>query len=83
MKYEDFMALTEEEQRAAYISQEELDNITAERDSYRDENTRLQADNAEIKKSEAETKKLNYTLARKLDTAPKKDAEELLHDMFK
>lgn len=52
--------------------------LTAERDSLRDENAQLKETNAQLTAETAETKKLNYTLARQLDTKPRATFEETL-----
>lgn len=60
--------MTEDEIRALQARNAELEtanaDLTAERDSFREENARLQAEAAERKKELEETKKLNFTLAR-------------------
>lgn len=75
--------MTTEELIALLDSQErELSNLTAERDSYREENDtlreRLTANTTELEA----VKKMNYTLARKLDTAPETTAEQEIIALF-
>ncbi len=83
MDYNTFMALPEDERREAYISLEDFNTVTAERDSFKTENETLRQVNKELQESEKKTKELNFTLARKLDTGSKaKDPVELLHEMF-
>lgn len=83
MDYNTFMALPEDERQQAYISLEDFNTVTAERDSFKTENETLRQVNKELQESEKKTKELNFTLARKLDTGSKaKDPVELLHDMF-
>lgn len=83
MKFDEFLKLSEEEQRAVYVDPEQLEQVETERDSYKDENEQLKKSNAELKESERETKKLNMTLARQVNVKPKRSSEEVLHDMFK
>ena len=83
MDYKTFMELSDEERREAYISLEDFNTVTAERDSFKTENDTLRQLNKELTESEKKTKELNFTLARKLDTGSQaKDPVELLHDMF-
>lgn len=84
MDFETYKGLTEDEQRAAFIDQETVDDLTAERDSFKNENDRLRKELQELKESERKTKEVNYTLSRQLNIGSKKqDSEELLHEMFK
>lgn len=83
MTYDEFMALSEEERRAAYIAQETVADLEAERDSFRTENDQLKASSAAAAEELKKTKELNYTLARKVNVAPTKSAEEYLHEAFK
>ena len=54
------------------------DDLTAERDSLREENAELIAARDAAQTEAQETKKLNFTLARQLDTKPKETFEDLL-----
>ena len=54
------------------------DDLTAERDSLREENAELIAARDAAQTEVQETKKLNFTLARQLDTKPKETFEDLL-----
>lgn len=54
------------------------DDLTAERDSLREENAGLIAARDAAQTEAQETKKLNFTLARQLDTKPKETFEDLL-----
>ena len=54
------------------------DDLTAERDSLREENAELIAARDAAQSEAQETKKLNFTLARQLDTKPKETFEDLL-----
>lgn len=56
----------------------ERDNLTAERDSLRDELTQMRETLTRAEAENAETKKLNYTLARQLDTRPQETFEDTL-----
>lgn len=84
MTYDEFRALPEDEQRAAYISSESLTDLEAERDSLKNENMDLRAQNKEIRDSEKKTKEMNYTLVRKLslDEGKAPDPCEILNNMF-
>ena len=86
MNFEDFKALTEEEQQAIFTSMEEkgilYDDMEAERNSFKSENEQLKAENSEVKAEIKKTKELNFTLARQFKSEPVKSAEDILHDMF-
>ena len=90
MTLEEFNKLTDEEKQLELdIANEEvnkklkeLSDLKAERESLKkelDEVNKLLDGN---KKELQATKELNYTLARKVDTAPKRSFEETLHDIF-
>lgn len=90
MTLEEFNKLTDEEKQLELdIANEEvnkklkeLSDLKAERESLKkelDEVNKLLDGN---KKELQATKELNYTLARKVDTAPKKSFEETLHEIF-
>lgn len=84
MDYDAYKSLSEDEQRAAYIPQSTVDDLTAERDSFKTENEQLREQIRQLQESERKTKEVNYTLSRQLNIgATKKDPEEVLHDMFK
>lgn len=83
MTYDEFMALSADEQRASFIESAALDDLTAERDSFKSENQKLTESVDEIKEELRKTKELNYTLSRKLSVEPKKSAEEILNELFK
>lgn len=87
MKLDEFNALSEEE-KATYLTsiettQKSLDDLTAERDSFKRENAeltaQLDANNKELKA----TKEMNFTLARKINTAPEQDDEQTLYEFLK
>lgn len=62
---------------------EEIGNLEAERDSFREENETLKADKTKLNEELANTKKLNFTLARTLDTGSQREsAEDILSKMF-
>lgn len=84
MDYKAFMELPEEDRQQAYISLEDFNTVTAERDSYKAENDSLRKQAQELRESEKKTKELNFTLARKLNTngAAPQDPVELLHNMM-
>ena len=87
MKLDEFNALTDEE-KATYLSsientQKSIDDLTAERDSFKTENSELQASLAASEKELKATKEMNFTLARKISTAPEPDAEADLYNFMK
>lgn len=53
-------------------------DLTAERDSLREENAELIAARDAAQTEAQETKKLNFTLARQLDTKPRETFENVL-----
>ena len=59
-----------------------VEELTAERDSLREENETIRQEMDQVRSEASETKKLNYTLARQLDTKPKKSFDETLIAMF-
>ena len=74
----EIVALQQElEQERARVS-----DLEAERDSLREELEQTRARNQELQTENSETKKLNFTLARQLDTKPKKTFDETLVAMF-
>lgn len=83
MTYEEFSTLSTEEQAAVFIDSKTVDDLTAERDSYKTENEQLQKQLTELKEDNRKTKEMNYTLTRKLSVEPRKTAEEYLNEMFK
>lgn len=87
MKLDEFNLLSDEE-KSAYLTsiettQKSLDDLTAERDSFKTENdnikAQLEANNKELKA----TKEMNFTLARKINTAPEEDADTTLYNFMK
>ena len=82
MKLDDFKTLSDSD-KENYLSsiettQRSLDDLTAERDSFRTENDdlkkQLEANGKELKA----TKEMNFTLARKINTAPQEDDDTTL-----
>ena len=85
MTYEELLNLEETEQQEAIRGAlEQLNNLQAERNSLVEENQRLREEAKAAKASEAKTKEMNYTLARRLDldSKPKKPIEEVMKEMF-
>lgn len=78
MEEVEIVAMQEQlEQERARVS-----DLEAERDSLREELEQARARNQELQTENSETKKLNFTLARQLDTKPKKTFDETLIAMF-
>lgn len=77
--------MTEEQLRTLLQSAaDQVNNLEAERDSFREENDRLKENEKKLSDDLQQTKKLNFTLARSLDTSGKtKSVEDTLHEMFK
>lgn len=79
--------MTEEEIQALQTALEErtneIANLTAERDSLKEENASLTASMEKQAAELAETKKLNFTLARQVDRSPKAGVEEVINSLFK
>lgn len=63
-------------------SQQRVNDLTAERDSLLEELAQVKDQNDSLIAENAETKKLNFTLARQLDTKPRQTAEQALVEMF-
>ena len=63
-------------------TQKTLIDMTAERDSLLEELAQVKDQNESLIAENAETKKLNFTLARQLNTKPRQSAEQALVDMF-
>lgn len=83
MTYDEFRALSEDDQRTAFIDSGTVDDLEAERDSFKNENDSLSAENKRLQEELRKTKELNFTLARKVSTEPKQSAEEVLNELFK
>ena len=87
MKLEDFNALTDED-KTTYLSsietsQKSIDDLTAERDSFKTENSDLKARLDTNSKELKATKEMNFTLARKVSSAPVEDDETILFNFMK
>lgn len=83
MDYDAFKSLSEDEQRAAYIESSAMDDLEAERNSFKDENESLTKQVKDLQEELRKTKEMNYTLSRKVAAEPVKSAEEILNDLFK
>lgn len=77
--------MTEEQLRTLLQSAaDQVQNLEAERDSFREENEILKENEKKLSEDLQQTKKLNFTLARSLDTSGRtKGVEDTLHEMFK
>lgn len=89
MTLEEFTALTPEEQAAILTDRDNLTaqvgELTAERDSFKNENGTLTERVNSMTAEMAKVKEMNYTLTRQLDlnkAGAAQDAETILHDMF-
>lgn len=86
MNVEEFNNLSDE-QKAAFLSSVEsttkqIEDLTAERDSFKSENDSLKESAASTAKELRATKELNFTLARKIKTDPVDD-ETALYNFIK
>ena len=77
--------MTEEQLRNLLQSAaDQVENLEAERDSFKEENEKLKENEKKLSDDLQQTKKLNFTLARSLDTSGKtRGVEDTLHEMFK
>ena len=77
--------MTEEQLRNLLQSAaDQVQNLEAERDSFKEENEILKENEKKLSDDLQQTKKLNFTLARSLDTSGKtRGVEDTLHEMFK
>ena len=77
--------MTEEQLRNLLQSAaDQVQNLEAERDSFKEENDKLKEESQKLNTELSNTKKLNFTLARSLDTSGKtRGVEDTLHEMFK
>ena len=76
-------SLTQEELIELLNSQDNrISELEAERDSFKEENEALKIRDTEREQELANTRKLNYTLARQVDTKKKSTFEETLVDMY-
>ena len=87
MKLEDFNNLSEEEKNAfletAANTTKQVEDLTAERDSLRNENVQLSGQIENNSKELKATKELNFTLARKINVSDSKDDETILYEFMK
>ena len=87
MKLEDFNNLSEEEKNAfletAVNNTKQIEDLTAERDSLKNENTQLSGQIQNTSKELKSTKELNFTLARKINVSESKDDETILYEFMK
>ena len=78
--------MTDEELKALQETLErqtdEIATLTAERDSLKEENARILEASKKAGEELAETKKMNFTLARQIDRQTPRSAEEILNEMF-
>ena len=86
MKLEDFNALSDEE-KATYLNtidaaNKQIEDLTAERDSFKSENEQLRTTADNTAKELKATKELNFTLARKV-SVDKVDDETALYNFIK
>ena len=87
MKLEEFNALSDDEKTTFLTSvetdQKSINDLEAERDSFKSENDelkkQLEANNKELKA----TKEMNFSLARKITASPQQDDETILHNIIK
>lgn len=77
--------MTEEQLRSLLQSAaDQVASLEAERDSFKEENNKLKDNEKKLTDDLQQTKKLNFTLARSLDTSGKtRGVEDTLHEMFK
>lgn len=87
MKLDEFNNLTDEE-KSAFLSgaetlEKQINDLTAERDSFKSENDSLVKQAEANKKELTATKELNFTLARKINVGDKNDPETTLYNFMK
>ena len=86
MDLKEFNELSDEDKSALLDKLNETavlyDDMEAERDSFKNENEKLQKEISDIKSEMKKTKELNFTLARSIKREPDKSAEDILHEMF-
>lgn len=87
MTLDHFNSLTDDEKAAALQSFEALETLNkdqeAEISSLKKENETFKAGTEKLEKELKETKELNFTLARKVDTSKDRPTfEDTLHEMF-
>lgn len=87
MNLEEFNALSDE-QKSNYLSgietdQKRIEDLTAERDSFKTENDSLRSQVESTNKELKATKELNFTMARKINVGSKEDPETTLFNFMK
>lgn len=87
MTLEFFNNLSDEEKEQALRSYDALEVLSKDQEaeiaSYKSENEILKAGTEKLEKELKETKELNFTLARKVDTSKDRPSfEDTLHEMF-
>ena len=86
MDLKEFNELSDEDKSALLTKLNETailyDDMEAERDSFKNENEKLQKEISDLKSEMKKTKELNFTLARSIKRDPDKSAEDILHEMF-
>ena len=84
MKLEDFNNLSDEEKQQYLATiDKQVEDLTAERDSFKTENDQLREDAAKSSKELKATKELNFALARKVSVEENKDEEKALYEFMK
>lgn len=86
MTLEEFNSLEDQEKESllSTFNPQNVENLEAERDSFKNELEKLKENYGLLKEENKKTKELNFTLGRRLNVEDKKqDAEELLHNMLK
>lgn len=87
MNFDDFNKLSDEEKAAFFettaTNAKQLEDLTAERDSLKNENDQLNTQIANNSKELKATKELNFTLARKINVSESKDDETILYEFMK
>ncbi len=74
--------MTEDEMKALIAEQERtIADLTAERDSLKEEAAGSAGKIKDLEKDLSETKKMNFTLARQLDARPA-SGKDIMHEMF-
>lgn len=87
MTLDHFNALSDDEKAAALQSYEALETLNKDQEaeiaSLKKENETFKAGSEKLEAELKETKELNFTLARKVDTSKNRPTfEDTLHDMF-
>lgn len=87
MILEDFNALSDEEKtnylKSIETDQKKIEDLTAERDSFKTENDTLRSQVEQTNKELKATKELNFTMARKINVGSQDDPETTLYNFMK